>query len=508
MLPGLKTEIVDRAVYERAVAHIAQRKIVLPTFAQLADPSWQPPSLRQALAALAARADDAPQANDAGPATDPRQLLRIHWYNGADGSLRSVPEYLQLPAALTGVQAPIFVVLARHFPLIGAHKVLPAYAALVSRLVTGQFDPTQQRAVWPSTGNYCRGGVAVSRLLGCRGVAVLPAGMSAERFAWLARWVSDPSDVIATPGSESNVKEIYDACRVLAADPRNVVLNQFAEFANYLSHRSCTGPALAQVIEAARRQQPGLRLRGFVAGTGSAGTLAAGDWLKERYGSCIAALEALECPTLLENGFGEHNIQGIGDKHVPLIHNAMNTDFVIGVSDRASDQLFCLLQSATGRDMLADRRQVSPDLLAQLSTLGLSGLANVVGAIKLARTLRLTSDEAVITVATDSAALYQSEIDPICRRDFRGTFDALDAAEVFGRHILGASPDATLQLGEAERRRIFNLGYFTWVEQQGVALDDVVARRSQTFWRDLQSHVAAWDAQITDFNQRTGARVS
>ena len=102
--------------------------------------------------------------------------------------------------------------------MIGAHKVLAAYACLVPRLVTGQFDPAQDRAVWPSTGNYCRGGVAISRILGCRGVAVLPAGMSQERFDWLERWVADPADIIRTPGTESNVKEIYDKCAELARD--------------------------------------------------------------------------------------------------------------------------------------------------------------------------------------------------------------------------------------------------------------------------------------------------
>ena len=96
------------------------------------------------------------------------------------------------------------------------------------RLVSGRFDPTRQRAVWPSTGNYCRGGVAISKIIGCRGVAVLPAGMSAERFEWLERWVAEPGDIVRTPGTESNVKEIYDACAELARDPANEIVNQFS----------------------------------------------------------------------------------------------------------------------------------------------------------------------------------------------------------------------------------------------------------------------------------------
>jgi cysteine synthase len=187
---------------------------------------------------------------------------------------------------------------------------------MVPRLVTGAFDPAHHRAVWPSTGNYCRGGIAISRILGCRGVAVLPEGMSRERFAWLEQWTDKPDDIVRTQGTESNVKEIYDKCHELAADPQNVILNQFSEFANYLGHYLCTGAAIESVVEDVRRADPQASLRAFIAATGSAGTLAAGDYLKERHGSQIAAVEALECPTMLLNGYGEHNIQGIGDKHI------------------------------------------------------------------------------------------------------------------------------------------------------------------------------------------------
>ena len=223
--------------------------------------------------------------------------------------------------------------------MIHAHKVLAAYGCLAPRVVTGQFDPTRHRAIWPSTGNYCRGGVAISRILGCRGVAVLPENMSQERFDWLDRWVAEPSDIIRTPGSESNVKEIYDACAALDRDPANIVFNQFCEYGNYVVHRLCTGAALERVFQAVAKDRPRARLAAFVSATGSAGTIAAGDHLKSVYGARIAAVEAVECPTLLMNGFGEHNIQGIGDKHVPLIHNVMNTDVVVGVSDRATDTL-------------------------------------------------------------------------------------------------------------------------------------------------------------------------
>src|SRR5215203_1056157 len=312
-----------------------------------------------------------------------------------------VPGYLVLPESLTGVKAKIVVALGRRFPMIGAHKVLAAYACLVPRLVTGQFDPAVHKAVWPSTGNYCRGGVAISRILGCRGVAVLPTGMSRERFEWLENWVLNKRDIIRTPGTESNVKEIYDKCAELSGDPENVILNQFSEFANYLVHYAATGEAFETVFSAIKHDNPEARLAGFVSATGSAGTIAAGDKLKERHGTKIVAVEALECPTMLENGYGEHNIQGIGDKHIPLIHNVMNTDVVVGISDRATDELDVLFNTPAGRAYLARNRGVDERLVSALEHFGFSSVCNLLAAIKTAKLLGLGPDDAIITIATD-----------------------------------------------------------------------------------------------------------
>ena len=258
-----------------------------------------------------------------------------------------MPEHVVLPSELTGTDAKVVVLFGNRFPMIGAHKVLAAYSCLAPRVVCGQFDPVRHRAVWPSTGNYARGGVAISRIMGCRGVAVLPENMSRERFDWLANWVADPDDVIRTPGSESNVKEIYDACAELEQDPTNFILNQFSEFSNHIGHYEVTGAALLAVFEHLRHaalegSEP--NLAAFVAASGSAGTLGAGDRLKDTHGAQIVAVEALECPTMLYNGYGEHNIQGIGDKHIPLIHNVTNTDVIVGVSDRATDGLGLVFQ--------------------------------------------------------------------------------------------------------------------------------------------------------------------
>jgi cysteine synthase len=485
--------IVDRAVRDRAARWLGRAGVRLPTFAELADPSSIPEARRITL----------PSVDPDRP--DPANLLRVHWYNDRDRiGFAETPCHLVFSPPLTGVRAPIVMVLGCFFPMIGAHKVLAAYGCLIPRLVTGRFDPARHKAVWPSTGNYCRGGIALSRILDCRGIAVLPEGMSEERFDWLRAWVPAPDDIVVTPGSESNVKEIYDRCAELARDPTSIVLNQFAEFGNYVVHHVCTGPALARVFKTMREQRPGLRLAAFVAASGSAGTLAAGDYLKDEHGARIVAVEASECPTLLRNGFGEHNIQGIGDKHVPLIHNVMNTDIVVGVSDRCTGSLDLLFNSETGLSYLAGRRHVEPELVAGLRLIGLSGIANLVAAIKVAKRLELGDQDVIVTVSTDSAALYGSERRKFLAANYPVGFDAVGAGEVFGQHLLGAADNDVLELTHGGRSRIFNLGYYTWVEQQGVPLEAFERRRAQGFWAELRQAAPAWDALIAEFNAAAG----
>lgn len=494
---GLERELVDRTAYERTLERFRQARIVLPTFAELADPARIPARIRAALDGVD---PDAPH---------PLNLFRVHWHNGDDRQSHvAVPEHVELPEALTGVNARIVVALGDRFPMIRAHKVLAAYGCLAPRLITGQFDPTVHRAVWPSTGNYARGGVAISRIMGCRGVAVLPEGMSRERFAWLERWVADPADIIRTPGTESNVKEIYDRCAELAQDPANIIFNQFSEFGNHLIHYLCTGAALERVFEALRAGAPDLRLAAFVSASGSAGTLGAGDYLKERYGARVVAVEALECPTMLYNGFGEHNIQGIGDKHIPLIHNVTNTDVVTAVSDQATDRLDVLFNTDAGREYLRARRGVPASTLARLPALGFSAICNVVAAIKTAKYFRMGPDDVIVTVATDGAAMYGSEREKALRKYFAGGFDAVAAGETFGQHLLGAGTDHLLELSSRDRDRIFNLGYFTWVEQQGVSVEEFEARRPQAFWKGMREILPAWDRMIDEFNDRTGVRAA
>lgn len=476
---------------KNAVRVFAERGIRLPTFAELIDPTKI-----KAPAGLADIDPDAPH---------PANLFRVHWHN--DSSRRgfaAVPEHVVLPPEVTGAPSPIVVLFGDRFPMIGAHKVLAAYGCLAPRIAEGVFDPTRHRALWPSTGNYCRGGVAISRILGCRGVAILPEEMSAERFEWLGKWVSSPDDIVKTKGSESNVKEIYDACARLERDPANFILNQFREIPNHLVHREVTGAAIDRVYSHLLKAHPSLSLRAFVSATGSAGTIGAGDYLKQKRGSLTVAVEALECPTLLLNGYGAHNIQGIGDKHVPYIHNAMGTDVVVAVSDRSTDALFAVANDPDAAAAL-DARKLPEAVRAALPHFGFSSYCNILAAIKTAKALGFGPNDALFTVATDGAALYPSELPRIRRRLFDGALDRTKAEAALSRHLDGASIDHVRELTHEDRLRIFHLGYFTWVEQQGVPLAEFDARKSQSWWSELPRHIPEWDAAISSINEEVRA---
>ena len=432
-------------------------------------------------------------------AVDPLNLFRVHWFNSRDqDEFSEVPEHIILPSEFTGVEAKIIVNIGRLFPLIAAHKVLAAYGCLLPRILNGDFDYSIHKAVWPSTGNYCRGGVAISKILGLKSVAILPEGMSKERFDWLEKWVENPKDIIKTPGTESNVKEIYDACNNLKKDPANDIINQFSEYYNYAIHRAVTGPSLEKSFLEVKKNS-NLKPRFYVSASGSSGTLAAGDYLKNSLGTLNAVVEALECPTLLKNGYGEHNIQGIGDKHVPLIHNVMNTDFVVDISDKATDNLNLVFNTNVGKEYLIKKIGLEEFLVNKLPEFGFSSIANILASIKLAKYMNLGKDDAIITVATDGADLYLSELEKT-KKNFEGTFDESACSNIFKKYIKEINNDDMLELSQNDKERIFNLGYYTWVEQQGVSLSDFEKRKDQKFWLSHYNYMISLDDRIDKFN--------
>ncbi len=476
---------IDEATLASAVGRARERSIMIPTFAQMRDPGLLPGEVTVRL-------------GDVGLwDLDPVNLFRITWHNQpvARGGGFGPVNVFELPPELTGVPTRILMLVGRWFPT-GAHKVGAAFGCLVPRLVTGQFDPTTHKAVWPSTGNYCRGGAYDSNLLGCESIAILPEGMSQERFAWLE---SVAGDVIRTPGSESNVKEIFDKCWELRRSGQDLVIfNQFDEFGNYLWHHAVTGPAMEEAIEAALR--PGERYRGVALTTGSAGTIAAGDYLKQRYPtSLIAAAEAVQCPTMLYNGYGEHRIEGIGDKHIPWVHDVANTDLAIGVDDEATVSLLRVFNEPAGKAYLVDQG-VKPDLVEQLPLLGISAVGNLLAAVKLAKHHEMTGRDLLVTVATDSMEMYGSRLAELTER--RGALTTLDAAAAFHRHLLGVATDHVRELGYWDRKRIHNLKYYTWVEQQGKTAAELDAQwHDPDYWTSIQTQVEPIDRLIDRFNQ-------
>jgi cysteine synthase len=431
---------------------------------------------------------------------NPHNLYRITWKNQpiAHGGGYGGVNYMELPSSLTGTPARIVVLVGKWFPT-GAHKVGAAFGCLVPRLVTGQFDPTTQKAVWPSTGNYCRGGAYDSALLACESIAILPEGMSKERFEWLAKIAGE---VIATPGSESNVKEIFDKCWELRNSGEDLMIfNQFDEFGNYLWHYEVTGHAMEEVLQ--QVLGPKDEYRGMASATGSAGTIASGDYMKQLFPtSKIVASEALQCPTLLENGFGAHRIEGIGDKHVPWIHNVKNTDLVVAIDDNAVVNLSRLFNEPAGRAYLV-KKGVPEAMVEQLDLLGFSGISNVLSAVKFAKYYELGEHDVVLTVLTDSMELYGSRLKEM-HEEF-GEYSQTDAAEHYAHYLQGVSTDNMIELTYTDRRRVHNLKYYTWVEQQGKTYEEIQAQwYDSEYWTSFQGQADEIDALIEEFNGRVG----
>jgi cysteine synthase len=463
-----------------------ENRVIIPTIAQMCHPETIPEKIQAAL-------------TDVGLwDVNPLNLFRITWKNEArpsGGLFQPVPNYLELPPSLTGVPARIIAMVGKWFPT-GCHKVGAAFGCLAPRLVTGQFDVQRHKAVWPSTGNYCRGGAFNSKLLGAQGVAILPAEMSRERFDWLH---SIGAEVIATPGCESNVKEIFDKTNEMKRDPSSMIFNQFEEMGNPLWHFNVTGNALADLFEAIRR--PGERFAGACFTSGSAGTLSAGDRLKELYRDLkLAVGEALQCPTILNNGFGGHRIEGIGDKHIPWIHNVRNTDMAIAIDDDDPLRLLRLFNTPEGQAFLRHELLLGDEMCEKLTWMGISGIANILCCIKMAKYYELGERDVVATVLTDSAVMYGSRIQEL--NDTLGAYSEREALRDFCLRLQAQKTDHMLELNYPMRQRVHNLKYYTWVEQQGRTEAELRALwyDPENTWDAVHAQADALDELITAFN--------
>ena len=479
---------IHRDSLKRTIDRAREKGIIIPTFAQMRNPDLIPDKIKEQLK------------NVGLWDLNPLNLFRITWRNEPKekGGTFGDVNFIEIPQSLTGVKARIILLTGKWFPT-GCHKVGASFGCLVPRLVTGQFDPTYHKAVWPSTGNYCRGGAFNSKLLACDSIAILPAEMSRERFEWLSNIAGE---VIATPGCESNVKEIFDKTWELRQEPDCMIFNQFEEMGNHLWHYQVTGRAIAEVFEAVRR--PGDKLSGACFTSGSAGTIGCGDYLKEVYpGLKLAVGEALQCPTILNNGFGDHRIEGIGDKHIPWIHNVKNTDMVIDIDDEDSQKLLRLFNDPVGQKYLVEEAGVPADFVKKLPLLGISGIANLLCCIKMAKYYELTEHDVIATVGTDSAVMYQSRIKELEEAD--GAYTPVMAAADYAGHLRSVRTDAMEELTYPARKRVHNLKYYTWVEQQGKTYEEINQQwYDEHYWTDMHDQAKDIDALIDEFNEATG----
>jgi len=428
--------------------------VLIPTLDELLNPGTQDPSIRSRLT----EADE----------LDPIRLFDITWKR--DGGV----DHVIVPPEVSGVEATIVVISGRRFPT-GSHKVGPAYSCARDKLVNGEIRQDGSTLVFPSTGNYGIGGAWVGPRLGFRSLVVLPEEMSAERFEKIRAY---GAEVIATPGSESNVKEIYDEVRRLRQNPDNRILNQFEEMGNYRFHHHVTGNSIAWLIE-----QLGLpRVDAFVSAMGSAGTIAAGDRLKQIWGDCrTVGLEPVQCPTLYEVGFGAHAIEGIGDKHVTWVHNVRAMDLLFCIDDQACLDGLQLLQE--GRELVGLDWDVD-------GVFGVSGLCNLIGAIKTAKHWGLGRGSVIVTLATDGFDRYPSvlrRMDRTCGPQTR------EVAERRLEALRSTTPDWAQDGTLAVRKRWHNQKYFTWVEQQGRTVEELNALWDPEFWLAEQAKLSGLD---------------
>jgi len=480
---------VKEEILKKTIERAREKNIIIPTFAQQKNPELIPEKIKKQVQPLGLWD------------VNPRNLFRITWRNNIKTGLYGDVNYIEFPSEITGVKARIVGLIGKYFPT-GAHKVGAAFGCLVPRLVSGEFDPTTQKAVWPSTGNYCRGGAYDCALLGTPAIAILPEEMSQERFSWLKE--IGTSEIFATPGCESNVKEIYDKCWELRKTRGDdiVIFNQFEEFGNSIWHYHQTGSAALDVFN--KIKKPRSRMSAWVSATGSAGTIAAGDKIKHVHPHAkIVASEALQCPTLLACGFGGHRIEGIGDKHVPWIHNSRNTDLVVAIDDENCMRLLRAFNEPAGKEMLKNIG-VKPELISELGLLGISSISNLLSAIKTAKFYEMNEEDILFTCLTDSAEMYQSRLEELTRQ--HGKYCNSRAMADFERFMLGEDTQDMMELTYHDRKRLHNFKYYTWVEQQGKTFEEINELWDPEFWEDVFSEevVKHWDELIVEFNKRVG----
>ncbi len=484
-----KWEIENEKFLKNTIKRCREKGIILPKFSELQNPETINNRIIEKLKEIGKEE------------THPLNLFRINWQNDLNTGGIGEINYLEIPKEITGIKARVIGLVGSTFPT-GAHKVGATYGCLAPYLVTGRFNPEYHKAVWPSTGNYCRGGAFNSVLLAVHAVAILPEEMSRERFDWLK---SMGAEIYATTGCESNVKEIYDKCHELEANSDEYyIFNQFDQFGNSIWHYTVTGKKIEQLFNKVKKE--GQRLAAYVSATGSAGTIAAGDYLLEKFKDVkLLVSEALQCPTILYNGFGAHRIEGIGDKHIPWIHNVKNMDSAVAIDDNHPLAVMRLFNEEKGKEYLKTLG-INSETIDKLHALGISSISNMLSAIKMAKYYEYNENDVIFTVFTDSMDMYQSRI--IEQNELNGKYTIEQAAIDYNLFLKNQNTEHFKELSYYDKKAVHNLKYFTWVEQQGKTPEELNDQwYNEDYWKTRYNSVQKWDELIDSFNKEVGLTI-
>jgi len=457
--------------------------ILGPTFEEMLHPELIDPKIREK--ALKAKYEDP---------LDPINFYNISWKD-ENNEIR----YYVLPKELTCIDANVVVLYGKDFPT-GSHKVGATYSILMEKVLRNEVDPFKNTLVWPSTGNYGIGGAWVGCRMGFDSLVLLPELMSKERFDIIKSY---GARVIATPGCESNVKEIYDKAKeIKAGDPENVrILNQFEEMGNYRFHYYVTGNTMVELAKILESEGIGDgSVKAVVSSMGSSGTIACGDRLKEVFPEClIVGSEPIKCPTLMENGYGGHDIQGIGDKHVTWIHNVMNMDAMVAIDDIESKKGLQMLTEETGKQYLKSLGITEEQVDEMAQIFGISGVCNVLSSIKVAKYYDLTSEDTIFTIATDNIERYHSVM-----TELDNQYGKMDTCEAKVRHesiFKGVKTDWVQEGTYRQRKTWHNLKYYTWVEQQGKTVEELNYSKTKKFWTEQKNRVCETDSLMKKYRE-------
>jgi len=450
-----------------------------PTYEEMLHPEKIRPDIRKK--ALEVAKDDP---------LSPYNLFNITWRN-PEGRIY----YVVLPKELTQVDANIAVIYSKDFPT-RSHKVGATYSVTLEHQLLGDIEPGMHTLVWPSTGNYGIGGAYVGPRMGFDSLVILPELMSQERFDQI-EWFG--ARYIKTPGCESNVKEIYDKANELRKDPKNRILNQFEEFGNYRFHYYVTGNSCIEVAEElASRGIGNGKIAAFVSAMGSGGTIAAAERIKHEYHDALTiGVEPIQCPTIYWNGYGGHDIQGIGDKHVTWIHNVFLMDAIMCIDDIESKKGLQMMTEEAGWKVMAERYGVPEESIREMNDImGISGVCNVIASIKTAKFYGLRDDETIFTVATDTMDRYHSVMDQMTQT--YGPMDETEAAVRFVSIFHNAKTDWIREGTRHAKQSWFNLKYYTWVEQQGKTVAELDAQRDPGYWLEQQARTQEMDRLLVE----------